>query len=56
MADTYLDTIEAVAVQLHRAYVTDTRRSDEQWADLKPAMQAAWRRAAAQAIDLGAKP
>lgn len=48
------DVVEMVAQMLHRAYVTDTKRADEVWPP-SPAQHRAWRRAAAAAIDLGAR-
>lgn len=50
------DEVEALAEQLHAAFLSDTTREGEAWPPAKPAAHRAWRRAAAVALDLGATP
>lgn len=45
------DRIDALARQLHEAFLLDTNREGEPWPE-KPAAQKAWRRVAAAAVDL----
>lgn len=50
-----VDPVEAIAQRLHAAYYLDTKHEGRPWADEKQANRHAWRRAAAVALDLGAR-